>query len=155
MKLTNLPSYELGQVSLPPLPDVILTWLENGDVVIGNATDEQVRLIQTAIYTAAGGSYLATWQAEQAILDAIQAEAEAFEGLPDWAAYTAAEAVAAIHDAIFAGATLATVQAQIDALPATIAGMKTGLKSAAAEIITTRNLLEKMAKAIVYLRDRT
>ena len=82
-------------------------------------------------------------------------EAAAFEGLPDWAEYTAAEAVAAIHGAIFAGATLATVNAQIDALPATIAGMKTGLKSAAAEIITIRATMEKMAKAIVYLRDRT
>lgn len=83
------------------------------------------------------------------------AAASAFTDLPDWAAYTTTEAVAAIHDAIFAGATLATVQAQIDALPATIAGMKAGLKSAAAEIITIRATLEKMAKAIVYLRDRT
>lgn len=82
-------------------------------------------------------------------------EATAFEDLPEWAAYTTTEAVAAIHDAIFAGATLATVQAQIDALPATIAGMKTGLKAVVAEIITERGILEKMAKAIVYLRDRT
>lgn len=85
----------------------------------------------------------------------IYAEAVAFDGLPDWAAYTTTEAVAAIHNAIFSGATLATVNAQIDALPVTIAGMKTGLKAVVAEIITIRATMEKMAKAVVYLRDRT
>lgn len=93
--------------------------------------------------------------AEELAEAAIYEAATAFEGLPDWAAYTATEAADAIHDAIFAGATLATVNAQIDALPATIAGMKTGLKAVVAEQITERGILEKMAKAIVYLRDRT
>lgn len=93
--------------------------------------------------------------AEQAILDQVQDDAAAFEGLPEWAAYTTTEAVDAIHNAILAGDTLAQAQAKIDALPATIAGMKTGLKAAAAEFVTARGLLEKMAKAVVYLRDRT
>lgn len=84
-----------------------------------------------------------------------QVDAAAFTDLPEWAAYTTSEAVAAIRNAIFAGASLATVNAQIDALPATIAGMKTGLKAVVAEIITERGILEKMSKVIVYLRDRT
>lgn len=96
--------------------------------------------------------------AEQAILDAIEANLQLaiqFDGLPEWAAYTTSEAVAAIHAAILGGDTLAQAQAKVDALPATIAGMKTGLKSAAAEIVAIRNILEKMSKIIVYLRDRT
>lgn len=58
MKLTNLPPYELGQVVLPLLSDVAITWLENGDVEIGNADDEQVDLVKQAIYTAAGVTYV-------------------------------------------------------------------------------------------------
>ena len=57
MKLTNLPPYELGQVIVPTLPDVILTWLENGDVEINNATEEQVDTLKRAIYVAAGVAY--------------------------------------------------------------------------------------------------
>lgn len=98
------------------------------------------------------------WLADQPARDAAQAElddAAAFEGLPEWAGYTAAIAADAIHDAILAGDTLAQAQAKIDALPATIAGMKTGLKAAAAEMVTIRGIMEKMAKAVVYLRDRT
>lgn len=96
--------------------------------------------------------------AEQAILDAIEANrqlAMQFDGLPEWAAYTASEAVAAIHAAILGGDTLAQAQGKVDALPNSFAGMKTGLKSAAAEVVTIRNILEKMSKIIVYLRDRT
>lgn len=58
MKLTNLPTYELGQIVLPHLPGVTTTWLENGDVEIGNATEEQVDLIKQAVYTAAGITYI-------------------------------------------------------------------------------------------------
>lgn len=98
------------------------------------------------------------WEAGQPTRDLLvqqQVDAAAFTDLPEWATYTTAEAVDAIHNAIFAGATLATVNAQIDALPATIAGMRTGLKAVVAEIITERGILEKMAKVVVYLRDRT
>lgn len=92
---------------------------------------------------------------EQLAQESALVEAKAFSDLPEWATYTTAEAVDTIHNAILAGDTLAQAQAKIDALPNSFAGMKTGLKSAAAEIVTVRNLLEKMAKAIVYLRDRT
>src|SRR3990172_1129298 len=89
--------------------------------------------------------------AEQGILDAqaIQVQLGIDFNLPDWSTWTALEAEAAVRAAIFAGNSLVTAQSQIDTLPATIAGMKTGLKSAANEIITIRNILEKMAKAIV------
>lgn len=93
--------------------------------------------------------------AEELAEAAKYAEAVAFEGLPDWAAYTTTEAADAIHAAILAGDTLAQAQAKIDALPNTVAGMKTGLKQVVVEFITARGILEKMSKAIVYLRDRT
>lgn len=78
-----------------------------------------------------------------------------FLNLPDWASWTAQEATDNITNAIFGGKTLAQIETDIDNLPATIAGMKTGLKSAAAQIITIRTLLTFIAKAIVYIRDYT
>lgn len=98
------------------------------------------------------------WEADQPERDIaalILTDAAAFTGLPEWAAYTTIEAVAAIHAAILGGDTLAQAQAKVDALPNTVAGMKTGLKSAAAELVAIRGIMEKMAKVLVYLRDRT
>lgn len=86
---------------------------------------------------------------------AIEQAATNFEALPNWALWTGTEAQTAIRILILAGDTLAQAQGKIDALPATIPGMKTGLKSVASEIVTIRTTLERMAEAIVYLRDRT
>lgn len=100
----------------------------------------------------------AEWQAGQPARDELaqqQVDAAAFTDLPEWATYTTTEAIDAIHAAILGGDTLAQAQAKVDALPNTVAGMKTGLKSAAAELVTIRGILEKMAKVVVYLRDRT
>lgn len=100
----------------------------------------------------------AAWEADQPERDAaalILTDAAAFTDLPEWASYTTAEAVAAIHAAILGGDTLVQAQAKVDTLPNSFAGMKTGLKSAAAELVAIRGILEKMSKVIVYLRDRT
>lgn len=98
------------------------------------------------------------WLADQPVRDAqtlILQQAADFTDLPEWATYTTAEAVTAIHNAIGNGNTLAVMKTQIDNLPNTVAGMKTGLKAVADDVVAIRGLLEKMAKVIVYLRDRT
>lgn len=76
-----------------------------------------------------------------------------FKNLPNWATWTATEAESFVSSNIFNGLTQAQVDSQIDALPATIAGMKTGLKQASAAILSIRSILMAMAKAIVYLRN--
>lgn len=76
-----------------------------------------------------------------------------FNALPSWATWTASEAESFVSSNIFGGLTQAQVDSQIDALPATIAGMKTGLKQASAAILSIRSILMAMAKAIVYLRN--
>jgi hypothetical protein len=76
-----------------------------------------------------------------------------FNNLPNWATWTAAEAETNVTNAIFNGATLAQVDAQIDALPASVAGMRTGLHQMAAAIVGIRGILSAMARAIIYLRN--
>lgn len=59
MLLTNLPPYELSNVIRPVEANgTNILWLENGDVEITNATDEQIDLIKRAIYVAAGVAYV-------------------------------------------------------------------------------------------------
>jgi hypothetical protein len=99
------------------------------------------------------------WEAGQPARDAaaqILIDAAAFEGLPEWAGYTTQEAIDAIHAAIGSGKSAATMKADIDALPNTVAGMKTAFKALIDDVIVPqRAIIEKMAKLIVYLRDRT
>lgn len=100
-----------------------------------------------------------TYEASDEVLfpdEAAQEQAaDDFEALPGWATWTAAEAEAFIHDSVFGGSDLAAVQSQIDALPATIAGMKAGLKNIADAIIQLRSNQQRIVRAIVLLRDRT
>lgn len=70
-----------------------------------------------------------------------------------WWTWTAAEAETNIRGMIFNGKDLAGVELDIDGLPATIAGMKTGLKQAAAQIITLRTICIALAKMDVFLRN--
>lgn len=76
-----------------------------------------------------------------------------FENLPNYATWTPQEGYDNTFNAIFNGANQTTVDAQIDALPNTVAGMKTGLKALAAEIITIRLILAIIIKMIAYLRN--
>lgn len=98
------------------------------------------------------------WVADQPLRDAqilILQQAVGFTDVPEWATYTTTEAVAAVHNAIEAGKTLAQIQAQVAGLPITFIGMKQGLNNVAVDIVAIRDILEKMAKLLVYLRDRT
>src|SRR5688572_13749361 len=75
-----------------------------------------------------------------------------FDNLPDWANWTPAQAENHVLNAILNGRTLEEVDADIDGLPATVAGMRAGLHSVADALIDTRTVLIKMARAIIYLR---
>lgn len=80
-------------------------------------------------------------------------QVSAFESLPDWANWTGAQAENHIHNAILNGKTLAQLEQDIDGLPATVEGMKIGLKQVAAALVDIRSILEKLAKAIIYIRN--
>ncbi len=78
-----------------------------------------------------------------------------FALLNGWWTWDKDTAVTNVTNAIFAGKTQAQVDADIDALPASVAGMRTGLHTAAAQIIAIRTLLTFVVRAIVFLRDYT
>jgi len=86
-----------------------------------------------------------------------QAETDAvtnFAILPDWVKeWTAADAAAYVHDNVLAGLDAAGVDAYVDALPSTVAGMKTGLKQIGGQLAAIRDILEVIAKLIMYIRD--
>ena len=77
------------------------------------------------------------------------------ETLPEWANWTYQQAETHITGAILNGKTLEEVNLDIERLPVTVAGMKTGLHQTAAALIETRTMLVAMAKAIIYVRDLT
>lgn len=83
------------------------------------------------------------------------ASLSSFENLPDWANWTPQQAENHIQNAILNGKTLAELELEIDDLPATVAGMKTGLKQVAAALVDIRAMLKKLAKAIIYIRNLT
>lgn len=92
-------------------------------------------------------------QATFANLLTIASSAKDFDALPNYGIWTPQEAYNNTFNAILSGADKATVDAQIDALPNTIAGMKTGLKALALEVITIRLILATALKMIAYLRN--
>lgn len=96
--------------------------------------------------------YAQTAEETAALADFLNSSA-AYAALNGWWSDTATGTVDRITNAIFGGKSETQLHADIDALPATIAGMKTGLKSAASAIIATRTILTYMARAIVFLRD--
>ncbi len=76
-----------------------------------------------------------------------------FASLNGWFTWSKEEAVSHVVNAVFSGKTLAEVDADIDALPANVAGMRQGLHNAAAQIIAIRNLLTFIVRVVVFLRD--
>jgi hypothetical protein len=93
---------------------------------------------------------------QETVLNGLIEQARAQSGLthlPNWATWSAGEAESFVHDNIFAGLDLAAVEAQIDAAPATIAGMKALLKQTAGAILSIRTILEALAQAVIFLRD--
>ncbi len=82
-----------------------------------------------------------------------QAAAAGMNALPGWATYTAAEAQAAIDGAVLGGQTKAQLEAWVDANVTNIASARTALKQVGDALIDLRTLCEKLAMAVVYLRD--
>ena len=74
--------------------------------------------------------------------------------LPDWLkTWTADEASQYVHDNVLNGLDVAGVDAYVDNLPSTVAGMKTGLKQIGGALVSIRDILEIIAKLLMYIRD--
>ena len=100
--------------------------------------------------------------AEQAAIEEFEAEktqaeidaVAAYPGLPDWLkTWTADQAAQYVHENVLNGLDAAGVDAYVDALPNTVAGMKTGLKQIGGALVAIRDILEIIAKLILYIRD--
>jgi hypothetical protein len=91
----------------------------------------------------------------QAWLDeeAAAAAKVAFRGLPDWATWTAVQASAYVHSNVLGGWDKAQLDAYVDANVTTIATARTALKQLGEELIDLRAICERLAEAVVYLRD--
>ena len=89
---------------------------------------------------------------EQDDADEVSAKT-AFRSLPNYATWSPQETQDNITNMILSGKTKAQVDADIAALPATIAGMKTGLTTLADAVIDTRTVLALIGKMITYLRQ--
>jgi len=76
-----------------------------------------------------------------------------FRNLPNYATWTPAETQLNITNAVLNGKTLVQVNADIDALPNSVAGMKVGLKTVAQAIVDIRGVLAIIGKMIVLLRN--
>lgn len=76
-----------------------------------------------------------------------------FDGVNGWTTYTPQEAQDAFTQNVFAGKTLQQVDVDIDALPATVPGMRTGLHQAAAAIVALRDRTGILAKAAALIRN--
>lgn len=93
---------------------------------------------------------------EERALAKIFAYAVSFAQLetpPDWANWTYQQVENHITNAILNGWSLADVEVQIDALPGTVDGMRTGLRQIATALVAIRGILVTMAKAILYIRN--
>lgn len=107
-------------------------------------------------------------QIPQSVIDAYQLALSArnnFNGLPNWATWTASDAETNITTSIFAGQSAATVKANIasqltDITTANVsqinirlAVIRTLFGNAVDAIITIRGILVAIGKGLVYLRD--
>ena len=74
--------------------------------------------------------------------------------LPDWIkTWTANDVSTYVHDNVLSGLDVAGVDAYVDNLPNTVAGMKTGLKQIGSALVAIRDILEIIAKLLMYIRD--
>ena len=77
-----------------------------------------------------------------------------YQLLPDWLKeWSANDAAAYVHDNVLNGFDAAGVDAYVDNLPATVEGMKTGLKQIGGALVAIRDILEIVAKLLMYIRD--
>lgn len=73
--------------------------------------------------------------------------------LPDWGSITADQAQAKING-VMAGMTKAEVEAKINADVTSLATAKTAMIWLAKETVEMRDILKKMVRAIIHLRDQ-
>jgi hypothetical protein len=85
--------------------------------------------------------------------DSIQTARVKYVSLPQWATYTAEEAIVAVNTAVMNGWTEAESDAWIDANVTTLSDAKTALKLIGAQLIALRNINEKFAVMLTHLRD--
>ena len=95
--------------------------------------------------------------AEQAALLADEQAAQtakiAFRGLPNWATWTGAQVAAYVHFDVLGGWDKAALDAYINTNVTNIATAKTALIQLGEELIDLRAICERMAEAVIYLRD--
>lgn len=95
--------------------------------------------------------------AEEAALLADEQVAQAakatFRNLPNWATWTAAEASAYIEGDVLGGWTKAELDSYVDTNVSSIATARTALKQVGEELIDMRAICERLAEAVIYLRD--
>ena len=105
--------------------------------------------LAAAIIAAHKADGLLPW--EQAAADAAAAK-NALGELPDYAAWTPQETQEQLTKAVLGGRSLAQIVLEIDNLPNTVAGMKTGLKIIAAAIVDLRGTIATIGKILTLMR---
>ena len=87
----------------------------------------------------------------------LQAESEALLYYPTFPAWlkewTPQETAEYVHDNVMNGLDSTGVDAYVNGLPNTVAGMKTGLKQIGNALVSIRDILEIIAKLLMYIRD--
>jgi hypothetical protein len=76
-----------------------------------------------------------------------------FDSLPNWATWSGQEAADYIHANVLSGMTPDQVEAWVNANVTTLATAKTGLILVGRELADLRDICEKQAQAILFLRD--
>jgi len=77
-----------------------------------------------------------------------------FSNLPNWLKeWSGIDAASYVHDNVLSGLDSAEVDAYVDNLPNTVAGMKTGLKQIGGALVAIRDILEIIARLLMYIRD--
>ena len=76
-----------------------------------------------------------------------------FRTIPNWATWTPQEAEDFVHGDILNGMTKAEVEAWVDANVTTLATAKNALELIGGELIDLRNVCEKLALSVMYLRN--
>jgi acetylornithine deacetylase/succinyl-diaminopimelate desuccinylase-like protein len=150
--------------------DILSEWVQDdGQITIqlgGLATDGLYRVALVVVEAASAAEWLASHQAEaQALIDAgqynetvaarVAAETARgdFRNLPDWATWTGQQAADYIHANVLSGMTPGQVEAWVNANVTTLATAKTGLILVGRELADLRDICERQAQAILFLRD--
>jgi hypothetical protein len=87
------------------------------------------------------------------LLEQVRQARADFQALPEWAAWSASEAEAAIQARIWSGQTKTQIDAWIDANVTTLAQARVALKLIAGVILDIRAILVVMTRMLVLLRE--